>query len=288
ISSFFSEQITRYALLLSLVFVVPVTLGLVLPLEASQGYRLIIVTMPFIALFMTIFVPLIHGAELKLPLIATTTTLAIALILAIYSPLYSEHRPQHVNIIYFEQLGTDEGYYWLQHRNPLPEQLQTAHEWSSEKKALVLYSSFEYSNWYQTEASGFEEVQYTIKSDQSHDTGRTLELGLTSPRNARTIQLVLPATTKLASFRLDGNEFKPQQITDNLDERYYFLRFDGVYEREVPLTLELGSSEPIEAFLIDRSTELPRSASKLLEQRSKVLSPQHTGDRAILIKTITL
>ena len=288
VASFLHEHLSRYFLLLSLILVVPSTLGLVLPLETTQGYRLIFVTMPFIALFMTVFVPLTHGAKLKLPLSITTVTLALAIIIALNSPLYSEHRPQHVNIIYFENLDEDQGYYWLQHQNPLPENLKAAMDWSSEKKLLLPYSTYEHSNWARVAPSDLSYAEYRVISDEVRDDGRTLQLVLTSARNARTLQFVIPGTAKLKSFKLGNNEFEPQPIVGDRNDRYHFLRLDGIYAREVSMTLELESTESFQAFLIDRSTVLPESAKPLLEVRSGLSSPQHTGDRAILIQTITL
>ena len=287
-STFVSEQQGRYILLLSLVALVPCTLGLVLALETTQGYRLIFVTFPFIALFMTIFIPLILGVKLRQPINIAAVVAVLAMITSVMSPLYSEHRPQHVNLIYFEHLENDDsGYFWFSHRNPLPDNLKNVHELNNEKKRLLPYSNYEHSNWVEVTASGWERPTLQVASSVITESGRTVDLILSSQRNANALQLTLPASAGLKSFELGANEYEPVLMTNLADDGYYIIRIIGSFSREVPLRLHLESTESVTGYLIDRSTELPQSGNALLAERQGLLSPVHNGDVAILIKDIT-
>ena len=286
ISTYFSNQSTRTILLLSLIFLLPSTLGIVLLLESSQGYNLIVATMPFLALFMTIFLPLIHGSRLKKPLklAAIITTVSIT---AIINPLYSVQRPQLVNIIYIEDLDAGTAYYYFDNQNPLPDNLTSVVELTTEKKALVPYIDFQQSNWVAAKSSGYPAPIFTVESITAYDKGRTVELILSSPRKANTLQLLLPASAKLKHFTLGSIEFEPKLIKAGRYKDKYLIRINGSFAKDVPLTLVLDSLDPVNAYLLDRSTELPESAAGMLEQRTNLISPVHGGDLVILVKKIT-
>jgi hypothetical protein len=286
ISTYFSNQSTRTILLLSLIFLLPSTLGVVLQLESSQGYHLIVATMPFLALFMTIFVPLIHGSTLKIPLTLAAIITAVSMITAIISPLYSVQRPQLVNIIYIEDLDAGTAYYYFDNQNPLPDNLKSVVDLTTEKKALVPYIDFQQSNWVEAKSSGYPAPKFTVESITANDKGRTVELILSSPRKANTLQLMLPASAKLKHFTLGSIEFEPKLIKAGLYKDKYLIRINGSFAKDVPLTLVLDSLDPVNAYLLDRSTELPESAASMLEQRTNLISPVK-GDLAILVKKIT-
>ena len=286
ISTYFSNQSTRTILLLSLIFLLPSTLGIVLLLESSQGYNLIVATMPFLALFMTIFVPLIHGSRLKTPLTLAAIITTVSMITAIMSPLYSVQRPQLVNIIYIEDLDAGTAYYYFDNQNPLPDNLTSVVELTTEKKALVPYIDFQQSNWVAAKSSGYQAPKFTVESITANDKGRTVELILSSPRIANTLQLILPASAKLKHFALGSIEFEPKLIKAGSYKDKYSIKINGSFAKDVPLTLVLDSLDPVNAYLLDRSTELPESAASMLEQRTNLISPVHGGDLAILVKKI--
>lgn len=286
-STFFSEKLRRYTLLLSLILLIPLTLGVVLLFESSQGYHLIISTMPFLALFMTIFVPLIHGSSVKLPIITAAIVTSLSIITAINSPLYSEQRPQHVNINYFENFNAGTAHYWLSNQNPLPDDLKSVIELSTEKKVLLPYINYQFSGWAEAETSGYQPPAFNVKSIIETDKGRTVELILSSPREANSLQLFLPGSAKLKTFKLGEIEFEAKLIEAGSYKDKYSIIIHGVFAKNVPLTLVLESKELVNAYLMDRSTNLPESAEALLKQRSHLISPKHNGDVALLVKTIT-
>jgi hypothetical protein len=70
---------------------------------------------------------------------------------------------------------------------------------------------------------------------------------------------------------------------------YYVIYLNGVYDKEVELTLNFETSQKeVNGYLIDISTKLPNHLDQLYEARSGIFSPVHTGDQAILIKRISI
>ena len=286
LASFFPKQSQSYILPLCLAAVVPTTLGLVLPLEQTQGYRLIFAAMPFTALFMTVFVPLVLGSKLKLITSTLAIVTGIAMVVAINSPLYTEHRPQHVNIMYYQQAGAQTGYYRFQHQNPLPSSLMSVYPISSEKRAFLPYTDYEFSHWAEVPSVDIPSPEARVISVQKTDSGRVVKLMLTSPRAADSMQLLIPRSANLIGYKLGQFDAHNSQLSNWYSDGMYSIRLIGTYHRPVTLTLTLASPERVTAFLLDRSHRLPESGQPLLAQRRGLLGPRHQGDAAQIITKI--
>lgn len=288
IATFIPEKFKRAFLLISLLFVLPSTLGVAGSLETSQGYHLIVATFPFIALFMSVFIPLIHGSSLRIPLLASTSTVIIAMLIAVNTPLYSAKRPQLVNINYIENLETQSAVYQLQSQNPLPQNMTSLLDFETAKKALLPYSNFEFNNWLNAEVSNLQPPILTVKEIEITDDGqRSVELMVSSPRHADVIQLTIPGSAQLKGVEIDGIKFEAKLLERGFYKNQNPLILNGVYDREVSLKLFFETSEPVTIIFADISTQLPASAKPILEQRSGELSPVHQGDRAMLYRSVT-
>ena len=76
---------------------VPGSLGLVLPMEQSQGYHLIVTTLPFLGLFLVLLAPFVTGHFAPLPRLVLGYGALVSIVLVLVLPLHSATRPQHVN-----------------------------------------------------------------------------------------------------------------------------------------------------------------------------------------------
>jgi len=76
---------------------VPGSLGLVLPLEQSQGYHLIITTLPFLGLFLVLLAPFAAEQRTRLVQLVLVYGALVSIALVLVLPLHSAMRPQHVN-----------------------------------------------------------------------------------------------------------------------------------------------------------------------------------------------
>ena len=76
---------------------VPGSLGLVLPMEQSQGYHLIVTTLPFLGLFLVLLAPFTTDASAPYTRLMLAYGALVSIVLVLVLPLHSATRPQHVN-----------------------------------------------------------------------------------------------------------------------------------------------------------------------------------------------
>lgn len=288
VTSFLSSKKNQYLYLLSLVVLIPTTLGLVFPLIESQGYRLIISTLPFIALFMTIFVPLVLAAKLRLPLILTSSLTIIGISLAISTPLYSPDRPQHININYFEDMDEGTAFYQLQSNNILPKKLTSIIELNDKKKKLLPFLNRQYINYSATKKSGFAKPEVDIIKIDQRKNKRIVDLKISSPRNADIFELSTPSAANLISFSLDGTKFEPKNPRIAAFDSVDVIRISGMYNKNISLKLTFETEAVVDAYIADTSTALPISSLNLIKSRSPLASPAHRGDQAVLFRKVSL
>ena len=147
-------------------------------------------------------------------------------------------------------------------------------------------------NWASAEASGWPLPRITSLTEETTSNGRQLSFEIESQRRADSIRLLVPASAGLSSFELDGVSYTPWPPTERgAFAGYSVITVFGVYERSIPMQLNLESSESVEAILIDISTQLPASGDTLTNLRNTertLTSPVHRGDQAFLITTVSI
>ena len=289
ILSFLPKSWRPWIFCLALVGVVPTTLGTVYTLEQTQGYTLIAATLPGIGLFMIAFAPFVSGINLRRALwpIYLATSLSIAA--CALTPLYSQWRPQQVNINFFEDLDKQTAYNQLVSKNPIVEPLLSAKILHREPRELLPFGNSKQKNWSYSELSGWLGPALTIKSDQIKGGIRTVEITVQSNRGADSLGLVIPGTSKLSGFKLGTQTYVPKVLNSGMFDQSYYLKFVGVYYQPVSFILTFDSSEPIvDAFLIEMSTALPQDSQQLLKARTELMSPVHRGDQAHLVKRVKI
>ena len=288
IAGFIRTDLKAYALIGTLIFVVPSTLGIIYSLEQSQGYRLIFVVFPLIGLYAITLSPLLHGVSLKKGMSLSLLGVIVSLSIVAYKPLYTEWRPQHVNINYIENLDSGIATYNLQSQNPIAEAVRSSLNLQESQKALLPYTNRTSNNWVETLPSNWATPEFKILKESIENNQRQVEIELHSSRAADKLLLAIPVNSQLRKFKLDELEYEAV-ISRYFSEDFYAIRLTGVYEKPIVLTLTFDSSNPITgAYLADISTELPASAKKILKSRTKLSVPSgHGGDTATLIKSIS-
>ncbi|MFT5211733.1 MAG: hypothetical protein ACI9CE_003474 [Flavobacterium sp.] len=288
VTPFMSSKNNPHLNLLSLVILIPATLGLVFPLIESQGYRLIISTLPFIGLFMTVFVPIVLGAQLRLPVILTSSLTIIGISLAIITPLYSQDRPQHININYFEDMDKGTAFYQIDSNNTLPMRLTSILEIKEEKRKLFPLLNKQYINYSATERSGFVKPEITIIKIDQRNNKRVVDLKISSPRSADIFEISTPSTANLIGFALDGILFESKRPKYAGFDGVDVIRISGMYDKNISLKLIFETEETVDAYIADTSTALPISSLNLIKNRPPLGIPAHRGDKAILFRRVTL
>ncbi len=287
ISSFVKEDNKQILFLLTLVMSVPMTLGLIFSLEQSQGYKLIGAVLPLVGLYALIISPLLFSLKIKLINFCIGLVTISALLIGSYTNLYTEDRPQHVNIYFYEDLDAGNSYVQLSSQESLIEPL-VSYINEEKAKALVPFSG-EYlsENWTQSASSEWQGPSLEKQIELGEN--KLVKLKLNSNRSASRIVLLLPKDSGLTSFYLGSVKMKPVLSSWGLYEGYYVIYLNGIYNKEVELKLNFDANKSeVSAYLMDISTKLPPHLDELYKDRSGIFSPVHRGDQAILIKKISI
>ena len=282
--------------LLTLVVTLPLTLGLIFSLEQSQGYKLVWAVLPFAGLYALIVSPFLYSLKIKPAISFAGALTLIALISGSFTNLYTEHRPQHVNIHFYENLETDKSYIHLSgnYKNvaandpePLIEPLSSFVNTRSSKSLISFAEDYSSRYWAETDSSGWKSP--VIKNKKRLNNGKSIKINVKSDRSASRIILLLPKESNLNSFNLGTMKIEAAPSMWGFTKGYYAIYLNGIYDKEVELTLNFDKNqEEINGYLIDISTELPDHLEELYKARTGIFSPVHRGDQGVLIKQIKI
>jgi hypothetical protein len=287
ISAFIKEDNRQIVFLLTLVMTVPTTLGIIFSLEQSQGYKLVEAILPLVGLYALIISPFLFALKIKSFNFYIGLVTFSALMIGSFTNLYTENRPQHVNIYFYEDLDSGNSYVQLSSQEPLIEPL-ISYVNEEKAKALVPFSG-EYlsENWAQSASSEWQGP--SLEKQVELGENKLVKLKLNSNRSASRMVLLLPKDSGLTSFDLGSVKIKPDLSSRGIYKGYYVIYLNGIYSKEAELTLNFDSNKPeVSAYLMDVSTKLPPHLDELYKERSGIFSPVHRGDQAILIKKISI
>ncbi len=276
---------TRIILFMAtLVPVVPMTLSFVLTLEETQGYGLIMATFFSLGMFMASLMPFVRGVTVRPALYGFFLIAAGGGAGAVAMPLYSDWRPQHLNLQLI--VDSDAGLAWwrVSSPNPVPDRLRSVmgpveevrvYPWQADPVTQV------------SPAGGIQvdpPYLHMVDVDDGTD-GASVSLVMGSNRNANHLVLVVPSG-HVTGFSLDGarHDWAASNSPDGQDR----LILSGIRGREVHLVLHLESRIPDEVYLLDVSSELPDGAEALLEARSPLAVPVHQGDSFQVFRRFSL
>jgi len=296
LSTLIKEESRLIFLLLTLVMTVPLTLGLIFSLEQSQGYKLVWAVLPFAGLYALIISPFLYALKIK-PIISYVGVVTfVALMVGSYATLYTEKRPQHVNIHFYEDIDSGNSYIHLSgnYKNvaandpePLIEPLSSYVNTQSSKSLISFAKDYEFRYWADTHSSGWKGP--IINSKKRLSNGKSIKVNLKSDRSASRMVLLLPKESNLNSFNLGSLEIKTSLSRWGFTKGFYAIYLNGVYDKDVELTLNFDTNqEAINGYLMDISTKLPDHLEELYKARSGIFSPVHRGDQGILFKKIKI
>jgi len=294
ISTFIKDEFKQIFLLLTLIVSLPSTLGLIFALEQSQGYKLVWATLPFAGLYAVIFSPFLFSLRIKPAISFVGVATVVALTAASSINLYTEKRPQHVNIHFYENLDSENSYIHLSgnYKNvtasdpePLIAPLSSFIELEGTKPIASFAPDYEFRYWADSRSSGWDGP--SVLNKEILKEGKSIKLNLKSNRSASRMILLLPEESNLRSFNLGSLEVEPSLITRGYYKGYYIIYLSGIYDKDTELTLNFSEyQKEFNAFLLDVSTSLPNHLDELYKSRSGIFSPVHRGDQAILIKKV--
>lgn len=302
ISRWVPETIALPLRIATLVFVVPASLGMVLAMEESQGYRLVATTFFSLGIFFASIAPFVNGLMVRQFIIVSCVLLILGTIGSVSMPLYSQWRPQHINIHFIQDLEKDTAYWRAQSQHPLPEKLRAEHAFT---RSLPLYpwSEAVIDNVSEAETVIVDTPDIKVHDGVSGDQGYRVAVSMTSRRGANSLALVLPVTSGLRSYELGNDLFAVNPRPWGVAKGHYLLAFHGIQNKTVDLVLNFESdfessfekdgSEnsfekklPPSGYLMETSNNLPGSAEKLVKARHPLAAPVHGGDEFVLIQKV--
>jgi hypothetical protein len=257
----------------------PMTLPLVLAFEQTQGYRLIIATFPFLALYAVSLHPLLRSvnARVRKPLLASGVALGLGMALAVSLPLYSEWRPQPLNIIFVEEQDQDSAHWILSSPGPIPGSMAKVLEFQLPDKPLIPWSRDTSAPAAEAPPSGVRAPAFTVQEISEVDGGRRLRLHLASRRGAGNIQVLIPESASLQSATVMGQNMQVQKSPGT----WIRLSVEGTPREGFDLEVVIESGNREGWIVLDWISELPPAAEALKEARSPLAAPVHRGDQAI-------
>jgi len=296
ISTFIKEQYKLSFLMLTLVVALPSTLGLIFALEQSQGYKLVWAVLPFAGLYAIIISPFLFSLRMKSAISYIVLVNLIAITAGSTLNLYTEMRPQHVNIHFYENLDAGDSFVHLSgnYKNvttsdpePLIKPLSSYVDESSTKALASFAPGNKFRYWADSVSSEWKGPSIALKEKVKD--GNSIQINLKSNRSASRVVLLLPEDSNLKSFNIGTQEIKTSAETRGPFKGYYFIYLSGMYDKEIDLVLNFDDyQKDINGYLLDISTQLPKHLNNLYEARSGIFSPVHRGDQAILIKNIQI
>ena len=296
ISNFLKEQYRLSFLLLTLVIALPSTLGLIFSLEQSQGYKLVLAVLPFVGLYAILISPFFFSVNMKTTFSVVGLITVMALTTWSTLNLYTEMRPQHVNIHFYENLDTKKSFVHLSgnYKNvaasdpePLIEPLASYVDIENTKAIASYAPEYKFRYWAESISSEWKEPSITIKARTKNID--SMAVTLKSNRNASRIILLLPEASKLKSFNIGSQTINVSPSTSGPFKGYYSIYLNGVYDKQIDLILNFENyTKDTKGYLMDISTKLPGHLDEIYQARSGIFSPVHRGDQAILIKTVTI
>ena len=271
--------------LLTLVMVIPASLNMVLLLEITQGYRLIATTFFSMGIFFASISPFVRGFLVKPVVLIGIIFMVGGTLGTVSTPLYSPFRPQHLNLLFVQDLDEDTAYWWAQSQNPVPGKLAAEMEFVLEV-SLFPWHEPKTKNLAQAEKADITRPRFIISDIRNSSQGQSFDFKVSSARKAPHIFFVFPEAAGLQSFHLNGNLFEAKLMQEERAKGNHVLMFSGMQNRALHVTLNFTGSGPHAGYLAEISQLVP--AARLLQARSPLAVPVHQGDRLVSFQKIEL
>lgn len=270
-----SFQIGAFVLLL---ISIPQSLGLVIPLEESQGYRLLLAFLPSLGMFLVLLVPFLACRNRTLFVLPLTFLSVAAVTNVLALPLYSADRPQHIsfrlvaNPGHLATLGVtspddlSEGWMRL-NKNGAEGQLP----WAARSSDVII----------DVESAALQRPTFHLQETIISEAGIEHELLIESQRLGDTLTLVLTEAPADLRFNLDGGWRPVTRARWGEMKGLKVLSLSGIRGQSVPLKLRHSEPHLIKGYLLDVQYGLPIALEHFSEKRGQLAVPVRTGDHSL-------
>jgi hypothetical protein len=271
-------------------------LGAALVLEQTQGFALFFAIWPWVGLFAVLSIGFVRAWGSRLLVGATGLALLTGMGAASVLPLYSEYRPQHLNIWYLQEEGSREAMLYLWPFGPLPSTVQASASFEADALGGLPWSEGEFEYLAPAESNLLaaptltvvDEAFVVFVDEQRVGAERKLRLRFASQRAAGQLRLYLPGSAGAWRAELDGIPLERRARRDDQGLGYERIVIHGVQNRSAELVLWLPGDEPVEAWVADLASALPAVAQEVRAARPTIAVPVHTGDASLVYRRVVL
>ena len=269
--------------LLPVVLIAPLTLTKVHQLVTWQNYWLSVATMPFLCLYLSFQMPLMAGLGARLLASAGVVATIAGGALSLYLPSFSQEKPDTMNFEIIQDASAGKSWMRFHSFNRVPDYITRRFT-----EAAAIYP------WGSDVIGSIEPIDYTelpvptLKAESTpRQDGRTVSLQLRGHAGAAYVGLVLPPSSGLQSFTLDGEEYPITPARWASWQNNYVLQFRGTQNKLVEVELTFAQDHPVDAWLYDHTYGLPAAFQEDVAKRNRHASQIHGGDRHTVFIEVT-
>jgi hypothetical protein len=216
-------------------------------------------------------------------LIGAGSIVVVAAVIATLLPPYSPSDPQTVDLYHFEDVDRGQAYWMASSgHGPLPEGLQ---DQLSPEPVPVFPWSNQPLHVAAAQSTASDVPSLEVLSVEDAGGQRLIEARLRSPRGGDWISLHVPAGVLLSVGVAD---YELPVDRDEAWHGYYTLECHGRACDGLPVRLGLGTTDPVELLIIDRTGGLPVGGDAWIEARGPTAVPVGPGDLTIILKRVEL
>ena len=253
-----------------------VIISLVPVMEETQGYQIAPAIYGLLAVGYLALLPMKRSRG---ALISTGVVTLGALLLVGLVPLYSDWRPQSVNIYYLQDSDSKTAKWLAYSPNPLPESIREVVDYRSVEQPRYPWSS----NTSVSQQAAAPWTDTPVGDLQIERQGDQIQLTYLPAPMIDHVNFIVPkaAVAKLA--------FGDQVVhgMENVRADYARVRFYNPPSSGITLTLTTTQPEIPQMYLLEGRNALPASAAEQLSVRDTLAVPQHRGDQWLSFRRIT-
>jgi hypothetical protein len=261
-------------------------------LYTGLGLQGLLVTSILLSLVFGTLIPLIPASgplgRVWIPL-AATAGLIIATVMAMLSPAFTPSSPRFVDLQHFSNADSGESRWVARTGPPLPPSLRKAGSFAPRPQPPYPWSP-PFARAFVAPAPRLNAPppSLTVVSDSVVDGKRHLRLRLTSPRGAMVGTVLVPVAANLESLSMDGQPVQRDRTNLGPRQRWQGFTFSNLPPQGSEWEVVLGSTQPMEWNVSDRSYGLPPFARDLLAARPDNAVAFTEGDVTIVSRKVRI
>jgi hypothetical protein len=208
-----------------------------------------------------------------------------AVVVAAWVPVYSESRPERLNILHVADRQAGEAFWVIDAEGPAPEALRRAGSFAAEPAAALPWSSRLYPVSPATPTA--RDAARQLRAGPGGDGTRVAEVQLAMPPGSDRATIYVPVAAGLSRIDLVETGHTLETIpTENGCQRFYCF---GASCDGLTLGLHLAeSAEPTTFLIVYSRPRLPDEGDALVAARPLTAVPSGGGDASLVIESVTI